>query len=245
MQVAQVMVSAFLEATLKGNEGYLPLFQNVQTGRDWLPENFYQNAYADSDMTVPAAFEEDVDVTTGTGLGVRISAQNLATWQEDHLLTKWGEMDENGAVLLGWGRPGEDAAFILDLPESGYGLDLTDELVFSVAQAEGESDQERLTGLVDFTVELVDSEGEAAALPLSSVAPLQPQWMAEIRRLTFLTNEKTSEPILQTYLFSLEEFVRINPDLDNEHLTQVRLVFNLTEEGEIWLDNLGFKVNGE
>jgi len=245
MQVAQVMVSAFLEATLKGSEDYLPLFQNIQTGRDWLPENLYLNAYADSEMTVLATFEEDVDVTTGTGLDIRISAQNLTTWKEDHLPTKWGEMDENGAVLLGWGRPGEGAAFILDLPESGYGLERTDELVFSVAQGEGEPGQESLAGLVDFKVELVDSEGEAAALPLSSVAPLQPQWNAEIRRLTFLSNEKTSEPILQTYLFSLDEFIRMNPDLDIEHLTQVRLVFNLTDEGEIWLDNLGFKVNGE
>ncbi len=245
MQVAQVMVSAFLEATLKGSEDYLPLFQNIQTGRDWLPQNLYLNAYADSDMRYLVTFDEDVDVTTGTGLDIRISAQNLTTWKEDHMPTKWGEMDENGAVLLGWDRSGDDTAFILDLAESGHELEQTDQVVFSVAQGEGEPGQESLVGLVDFTVELVDSSGETAALPLSSVAPLQPQWAAEIHRLTFLSNEKTSEPILQTYLFSLDEFIRMNPDLDIDHLAQVRLVFNLTEEGEIWLDNLGFKVNGE
>ena len=245
MQVARVMVSAFLEATLRGNKDYLSLFQNIQIGRDWLPENLYLNAYADSEMTYLATFEEDLDVTTGTEPGVRISELNLTTWKEDHLPTKWGEMDENGAVLLGWDRAGNDVAFILNLPESEYNVDTTDQFFFSAAQAESESDQENQAGLVDFTVELVDSWGETAALPLSSIAPLQPLWAAEIYRLKFLSDRQTSEPIMQTYLFSLEDFINVNPALDIDHLAQVRLVFNLTAEGEIWLDNLGFNANGE
>ena len=245
MRVAQVAVSAFLEVTLKGNPDYLPFFQNIQTGWDWLPENLYLNAYADSDMTYLVTFEEDVDVTTGTSVGSRISTQNLTTWRESHLPTKRGGMDENGAVLLGWERSGDDVAFLIDLPEGMYNLDMMDKLVFSAAQAGRELDQESQARPLDITVELVDSGGETAALPLSSVAPLQPQWAAEIYRLKFLSNQQISEPILQTYLFTLEEFTRVNPALDVTHLAQVRLVFNLTEEGEIWLDNLGFKVNGE
>ena len=236
-QTARVTVSAFLEATLKENSDYLPLFQNVQAGRDWLPENLYMNAYADSEMTALAGFEEDLDVTTGTLEGVRIFTQNLTAWKEDHLPTKWGAMDENGVVLLGWERAGEDVAFTLTLPENGHGLGESDQLTFSAAQASGEGSVDAL----DLTVELVDAAGEAAALPLSSVTPLQPLWAAEIHRLTLFSDDKTSEPIPQTYFFPLRAFLEVNPLLELDKLTEIRFVFNLTEEGEIWLDNIGLK----
>ena len=241
MQVARVAVSAFLDATLMGNEAYLPFFQNIQTGRDWLPENAYINTYADSEMTYLATFEEDLDVSTGTGNSVEISTQHLSAWKEGNLPTKRGEMDENSAVLLGWDRAGRDVAFTLYLPEGEYELDITDEFFFSAAQAERKPDEENQEGLLDFSIELIDSAGEKAVLPLSSIAPLQPQWAAEIYRLNFLAKRETSEPILQTFLFPMEAFLEENPMLDIDHLTQVRLVFDLTKEGEIWLDNLGFR----
>ena len=243
MKTAQVTISAFLEATLQGNRDYLPLFQNVQTGRDWLPENLYLNAYADSDMQYLAAFEEDLDVTTGATTGIRISARHLATWKEDHLPTKWGAMDENGAVLLGWKRPGEDVSFSLLLPENDFKMGESDQLVFSAARAEGVDQDDGL----DFSVELVDAGGETAALPLSRIAPLQPQWQAEIRRLGFLSDQKTAEPFLLTYLFGMEDFLEVNPLIDLNNLSQIRFVFNLSREGKIWLDNIGIReiVKGE
>lgn len=245
MQVARVAVSAFMEVTLNGNAAYLPFFQNVQVGMEWLPENRYLNAYADSEMVYFATYEEDLDVTTGTGEGIRILTRNLTTWKEDHLTTKEGEMDNNGVVMLGWDRASEGMSYALIFPNAGFDASDADQLVFSAAQAEASGDAENQAELLDFSIELVDMTGEKAALPLSSVSPLQSQWHAKIHRLTLFLDESTSEPFMQTYLFALDDFLKVNPGLDLESLAQVRLVFNLSEAGKIWLDNIGFRVIGK
>ena len=43
----RVLVSAFLEATLKGVTEYLPVFADVRTAGAWLPEAVYINQYQD------------------------------------------------------------------------------------------------------------------------------------------------------------------------------------------------------
>jgi hypothetical protein len=100
-QIGKVYISAFLEATLRGETGYVPLFADARAGADWLPDTAYLIAFEDSRSAKVATYEEDVDVTTTTMAGGRTWGENLTVWREDMVEMKWGPM-ETAAVYVGW-----------------------------------------------------------------------------------------------------------------------------------------------
>jgi dienelactone hydrolase len=130
-RVAEVYVTAFLEATLRDNKQYLPLFRDHRVAANWLPKTMYITRFQESSFRPVAAFEEDVDVTTGSAPGVRIQGDSLATWRESllHLRTAntpaEGTSHYNNAVVIGWNnriagsdttRLGPPATFTVNLP---------------------------------------------------------------------------------------------------------------------------------
>ena len=64
-QFALVYVTAFLEASLKGRDDYLPLFRDHRVVGGWLPKTMYITQFQESSFRPLATFEEDIDVTTG------------------------------------------------------------------------------------------------------------------------------------------------------------------------------------
>jgi dienelactone hydrolase len=131
-QIAKVYFSAFLEATLKGNEGYRQLFRDYRAGASWLPDTTYVNRYADARRKIVADFDEDFDVETATLPGARIHGEKLAVWKEQRTEMRWGDRGDN-SVVLGWREPaatytvtlGEDFAKTLT-PASTLCFDLAD-----------------------------------------------------------------------------------------------------------------------
>ncbi|HEX6133507.1 MAG TPA: hypothetical protein VFZ24_06075 [Longimicrobiales bacterium] len=130
-QFGRVYISAFLDATLRGRKEYLPLFRDHRVAADWLPKTMYITRFEESTFRPIAAFEEDIDVTTGSAAGVRIRGDSLATWQEGRLSLRTanspaeGSSQYNNAVTLGWNnrlagedttRMGPAAAYTLALP---------------------------------------------------------------------------------------------------------------------------------
>ncbi|HSJ33332.1 MAG TPA: hypothetical protein VK933_17970, partial [Longimicrobiales bacterium] len=101
-----------------------------------------------------AAFEEDIDVTSGSATGVRISGDSLATWQESRLSLRTanspaeGSSQYNNAVTLGWNnrlagedttRMGPAAAYTITLPEqlpSDWNVDRQSALQFLMMPTE-------------------------------------------------------------------------------------------------------------
>jgi hypothetical protein len=129
-EMALVYVTAFLEATLKGEKRYLPLFADHRVAGGWLPPTMYVTRYQHASFRPVAEFEEDVDLTTGTEPGVRIEGDSLGTWKESGLYLRsrnrasTSSSQESQAVWLGWNRnvAGEDelgrpARYVLTLPE--------------------------------------------------------------------------------------------------------------------------------
>ena len=100
-KVAEVYISAFLEATLNGETGYLPLFADARVGSDWLPDTAYLVEFDDSTSQKVATFDEDVDVTTATIAGGRTWAENLNVWREQRVSMK-SRTKETAGVYLGW-----------------------------------------------------------------------------------------------------------------------------------------------
>lgn len=143
--LGKVYMSAFLEACLHGDTAYLPMFRDHRVILDWLPRDIYLNRFEDSTFRLVCGFEEDVDVTTGTLEGSKITQEGLAVWRESDLKTRGRGTKQDNAVLVGWRGPAEDRQgdaapyYAVHLPEDLPGdLELTAEslLVFALTDAD-------------------------------------------------------------------------------------------------------------
>jgi hypothetical protein len=125
---ARVYISAFLEATLRDDDRYLPLFRDHRVAADWLPRTMYVTRFQSSGFRAFADFEEDIDLTSGSAPGVRIRGDSLATWREGEVNMRWSNATfQRKAVWLGWNnriagedttRHGPPAVYALTLPDT-------------------------------------------------------------------------------------------------------------------------------
>ncbi len=150
--IAKVYFTAFLETTLRADSSYMPLFRDYRVAADWLPEDIYINRFTDSTFQVVCNYEEDVDVTSTTMEGAKISADNLGVWKEADLRTRVSRSTKQDHVVhLGW-RGFEDEAeeteeteeksppiYMVQLPEDAgdiLGLSSESFLVFDLSDAD-------------------------------------------------------------------------------------------------------------
>ena len=94
----------------------------------------------------------------------------------------------------------------------------------------------------DFTVELEDSAGHVARLPLSAFGTVRRPLEAYIYRRAGKDKANfptLAEPVMQTYLLPTAKFVDANSAFDPATLRAVRLVFDRTRTGVIMLDDVG------
>jgi hypothetical protein len=242
LQAAKATISAFMAITLQDEEGYLPLFENYQTGLGWLPETAFFNTYSDSTMTYFAGFEEDLDLTTGSAPGVTFTEKGLSTWREARVETRWGTMMSNSAVVLGWEKAGQNTFFTIYLPDSVEWHN-TDQLVMSLAVNRNQNEEDPEP--VNFSLVLIDNLGQTASIPLNRYGALHPEPVITLTKLGFLSDLAESEPVFQTYLIDLEDFNEVNPLLDLDNLMAFRLAFDRTSVGEVLLDDIGFRITTE
>jgi dienelactone hydrolase len=265
-KIAKVFMSAFLDATLRGRKEYIPLFRDYRAGRTWLPKCIYLQDFEDSTYKYVSTYEEDIDLTTTTMPGGKLSAANFSDWKEEEISLKWGTLDTR-AVYLGWNPeefPGE-ASYTVTLPEHGLTTDSGSVLVFALADAkekpskrdeeEGASDKKKTDKdkkkeeeeskeprqPIDLTLEVTDLAGAKARLPLSYCAFLQPQLEAVIPKAEFMDPKQKSEIVFRSFEFPLAAFVEVNHSLDPTRLKTIRFVFDRTQKGVVILDDLGFR----
>ncbi len=130
-RVAEVYVSAFLDATLKGRREYMPLFRDHRVAGGWLPKTMYITRFEQTGYRALATFDEDVDVTTGSVSGVRIDGDSLSTWREARIPFRGKNEDtqETNGVWLGWNNRIAGADTTRRGPPAAYTLTLSDSLV--------------------------------------------------------------------------------------------------------------------
>jgi hypothetical protein len=258
--IAEVYITGFLEATLRGESGYIPLFRDYRVAPGWLPQTIYLNQFQDSTYQLVSTYEEDMNAGTTTIPGGMQSGENLTVWREQavELIASivFGPIDTS-AVYLGWNAgASENAAYTIRLPDEGLALDANSTLVFSLADANedpspgtdhaddaaspGKSDPRQP---IDLTIEMIDGSGHAVPLPLSHFSYLQPQIVQTIMKAPFMNiaGPAPSEPIFQSFEFPLSAFVEANPEFDPASLTTVRFIFDRTPAGVVVLDDLGFR----
>lgn len=278
MQVARVYLSAFLEATLKEMEGYLPLFMDARLGRDWLPETIYLNQFEHSSGHFICRFEEDLNLATTTQPGGKIEASGLTLWREQLVDLAWGQQDTR-AVYIGWNRSDNDSIaphYTINFPAGDIPGGLMSALIFSLADAgektqkEKEGDQkdqgdqnninsenafdekdtaeeqgasqneDTISEPINFTVELEDSAGNIVCFPLSNFSPVQPRLKRQLTKLKFMQKVAEAETIFQFYYFPLNQVVPEGSDFDAAQISSIRFVFNISTEGSVVVDNIGF-----
>lgn len=124
----EVYVGAFLDATLRDRDEYLPIFRDHRVIGGWLPRTMYLTRFEESGFRALARYNEDVDVTTGAVPGVTLRGDSLATWREGRLpLRSRNSNVGHGAAWLGWNnriagddttRRGTPAAYTFSLSDS-------------------------------------------------------------------------------------------------------------------------------
>jgi dienelactone hydrolase len=146
-QFGKVVITAFLESTLKGKQEYLPMFRDHRTAGAWLPKTMYITRFQAGGFTPVATFDEDVDVTTGSAPGATIKGDSLGTWKESGLTLRGGANDllNTNAVTLGWNstvsgpdtlKRGKPASYTISLSDSlarAIGVNAASALCFSLA----------------------------------------------------------------------------------------------------------------
>ncbi len=160
-KMAELYLSAFADATLRGKSEYLPIFRDHRVMGTWLPKTMYATRFQDADFQALANFDEDVDVTTGSVSGVTLSADSLATWKESVMpLRSRGGQVGRYAVWLGWNNrlAGKDTTKMG--PPAAYTVTLSDSIrrAWSVGTATA----------LEFSLAVTDEKPAVRAVPKDS-----------------------------------------------------------------------------
>jgi len=240
--ITKVLISAFLDSTLKEEKQYKEIFKDLGYAKEWLPDTLYINNYYDSQTSFIATFNEDIDLNTTTVPGGKLFGKNLKEWKEEKVKMKNNEADYS-AVRLGWNSKDKfsPACYIVTLPENGLEIGQNSSIVFSLADSRKEEKENNQEELIDFTVTVEDSNGNQASLPLSYIAKLTPAIKGKLLKKPFSNIGNTTEPVFQHYGFLLNDFKEVNPQFDPLKLNKIHFQFNLTKQGTILMNNIGIR----
>lgn len=240
---AKVLISSFLEATLKGQAAYQTVFQDLGHAREWLPETMYISNYWDANTTTISSYDEDSDPETTTLSGGRLEGESLGVWKEQKMEMAH-TVEQYSAVSLEWDHAAASSvpAYRVILPDRGIETTEQSSIVFSLANGNADHDAEDGTNaLVDLTVLVEDDQGNASRLPLSSVSPLLPMFEGSLAKRPFAFFQTTKEPIFQNYAFSLAEFAKTNSDFNPERIRKISFVFDQTAKGNLFIRDIGIR----
>ena len=183
--IAKLYVAAFLDATMRGDTRYIPLFRDYHLIESWLPKTAYISRYQDSSFRAVADFDEDIDPETTTIPGGTIIGKNLERWHEQdidyHYFLPFGSRS-NRVVSVSWqANKGETPMLGFRLPAMGKGtlkMKPKNKLMFSILYP----DQQVLPNV---NIQLTDTQGRSSRLPLNSVFKLQRPLHVTLTRLRF------------------------------------------------------------
>jgi len=243
-KIAEIYISAFAEASLKGNKEFLPLFKDYRQGREFLPKDYYYNQFEDSSSKCIANFDEDLDINTTTLKGGVINGKNLKTWRENVLIFKNQEETSQNTigVYLGWDNTtsnfnGKPQYEIQLNRESLQTLEPQAAKGFFISVCNNSNNMDT----VDFTIELI-SDTVSIKKKFSSAMVLPPILKQKLSKCDYLFPLGKSiihERVPQYVEFSLSELKEYHPDFKFESLNTIRFIFDQTEKGEIIIDKIG------
>ncbi len=103
-EMAKVVISGFLEATLHQKRDYVPLFRDHRTAGAWLPQTMYTTKFQENGYRPLTAFDRDIDLTTGSSSDVVLQGEHLSAWKEAAVpfRGRGSDTQNHNAVTIGW-----------------------------------------------------------------------------------------------------------------------------------------------
>jgi len=265
--IARVYFGAFLEIVLNDRDEYLPIFRDARHAAAWLPQTFYINQFSSSAEQPITNFEEDIDPTTLTLPGGRITAQHVSKWYETGNELKYDELDTHSAVFA-WDEKFSDEVAQVDFVMPAEGLAVSDGSVIvasisasgdgtmpkdwepddedneEASDSEDEDEEEEENEdkdndkPLDWSIVLTDSAAATASLPLSHDSVLYPLVNAIPRRAGFLDSSDPTEVLFRRFEFPIADFTAVNAQFDAMSIAQISFVFDRSKKGAIIIDDL-------
>lgn len=239
-EAAEVLVTAFLDASLRNEAGYRALFANPTAGNPWLPDGIIVTQYEDAafvpvDTNPPSTAANRVDSDGGEAW-----AEDVTTWQTQRLMLRDGTTSQqNSALYVAWEAASEPVVG-MDVGETA--VPANGALTFALATALDEATP------INVTVELETADGQVARLPLSQAGPVYPPLPAQLVKARWLspmpsykiTLETPYERVLQTYTLPLAAFQAADPAWQPAAVQTIRFRFDGAAAGAVYLDQVGF-----
>lgn len=249
-QIAKVMISAFLEASLNGQRQYIDLLRDYRYALNWLPETTYVNRYADRNVVTVVDYEGNRQKHMTKLHGGRLHGEHLKKWEEQEVLSRTGYSTLNHAALLAWdGR--KEARYTVRLPERfarSWQLAAGDALVFSLANAE----INRLNPykrVPKIAIEFVTYDNIVVRLPLHEFRSYPPLIHTRFTKLGLFENTvkfgnlgHSAEHVFQLYEIPLAAVSAHDAQFDLSQLSEVRFVFERGKAGKVLIDDIGFSI---
>ena len=263
-QIAKVYISAFMEATLRDRDEYVPLFRNHHAAADWLPDTAMLHRFKSPAFRPIASFEEDIDVTTATLPGSRVATHGLSAWREQDLPFRGERTQQNNAAILEWTEAQTDGASVPPDSAAHYRIVLPDDppswtqsetgtLVFNLARLKEEgyerpsagTDTVRSEGAMGLRVTLVDEDSTSVGVPLREYGTIPPLLHTQYMKLERLSAPFGApwEPTLQTYEIPLADLAAQDTTFDPTALRQIVFSPDRSRRGAIALDNVGIRAD--
>ncbi len=241
LEAAKVLISSFLDATLKKDHELRDVFQDLGYARDWLPDTMYISNYWDSNTTLIGNFEEDADPGTTTLPGGKLVGENLTLWSEERVNMKFSP-DLYSAVQLGWdSSTGEVARFTVHLEDAEIEAGENSDIVFSLADSRLDATMGEGEALIDLTIAVKDRQDNEAVLLLSSELYLLPMLEGNILKFPFTSFSPTKEPIFQNYSVAMSDLQKNNPVFEPAEINEISFVFDQTPVGSVYLKEIGIR----
>lgn len=228
----KIFARAFFDKTLKGECTYEDLLTAASKYENYLQETLYVQQYEQSAFSLMADFEEDTDLTTATD-GSSLLADHMSMWTEEKITdSRDGEGErENHALRLKW-KETKQASYEIT-PEHPISLEGA-ALRFDVCNLLSEETEKPL----DFTVALTDETGNRVSAVVGDYRTLYPAFPVTLSKVQHLFGDSEEKYQFQTVSIPAEDFKGAET-FDFTKVRSISLVFDVSDHGELWLDNIG------
>lgn len=246
-RIAKGYLTAFLEATLHGDDAYRPLFEDYRSARAYLPDTRYVSRYESGAFRALIRFDdaEAVPGTPGADIAGTSSAGVTAEVAEASDRQRHGKGTHG--LSLQWAQGGEYTMTWAKAVPTGASADGNAVLSFAMADLSRDlPEQDLAPAASDIRIGLTDANGAYAELPLAEFASPQPLFRAEITRLGPLEPlvdggkyREPYEPVFQTYRMPLDAWTKANPSFDTIAVSRISILLG-NGPGKVMLDDIGF-----
>ncbi|TVP83842.1 MAG: hypothetical protein EA344_08330 [Alkalicoccus sp.] len=242
-KLTKVYLTAFFEAVIRGEEDYVPLFQDVRHGSSWLPETKYVTRYLDSSYEPLVSFNRENDRTMFPE-GIRAEGESFTEWDKVSTLDRAGSRKAPDGVQLEWGADGDYSLLLPDEFRDEYFEGNETAFSFSMAQMDREFDGEvRGDTSPAADIRFVFTDGTETLVSVDDLYNIPSSIWTQYSRYPFLEDhfregkyEEAIEPAFQTYIFQTDNFTE---GMELQNLERITWEF-YDGPGNVVIDDIGF-----